>query len=173
MYPYGKNKHGGYRGEGEWNATNSNPLYKHWKGMLERVVTVYEGVSVCKDWYNLNLFCDWAIQKYVQGHELDKDILGDGTIYSPFTCCFVPKEVNLFTTSLKQFNCTESATGFRLWCRDGGVNGKHYRGTFPNRSDCISAWKEIKLNRLEELAKTYTLDRNIVNALRNKIGELI
>ena len=30
------------------------------------------------------------------GHDLDKDLLGDGTEYNPENCTFLPKDVNIF-----------------------------------------------------------------------------
>lgn len=51
--------------------------------------------SVHPDWHNFQVFADWYNYHYRKEFELDKDILTKGNkVYSPNTCCFVPREVN-------------------------------------------------------------------------------
>lgn len=54
------------------------------------------GVVICDEWLNDHYsFCVWAIEKgWRKGLQLDKDILGNGMIYSPSTCCFVTGKIN-------------------------------------------------------------------------------
>lgn len=54
------------------------------------------GVTVCDEWIeDKQEFIDWAIANGWKNElELDKDILGDGLLYSPTTCCWVTREVN-------------------------------------------------------------------------------
>lgn len=63
--------------------------YKHYGG---------RGVKVCHSWLlNPQKFIDWAISNgWKDGLHLDKDIKGDGMLYSPKNCCFITaKENNL------------------------------------------------------------------------------
>lgn len=55
-----------------------------------------KGVKVCDEWKkNLQTFLEWGIANgWQDGYDLDKDVLGDGFLYSPETCCFIPKSVN-------------------------------------------------------------------------------
>lgn len=50
-----------------------------------------KGVKVCEEWREgYQKFLDWAIVNgYEDGLCLDKDIKGDGTLYSPETCCWI------------------------------------------------------------------------------------
>ena len=76
-----------------------------WKSILDRcygrVVEAYKDCSICERWEHLSNFID-DIQKmenfdklFKQGWSLDKDILVKGNkVYSPDTCCIVPKEIN-------------------------------------------------------------------------------
>jgi hypothetical protein len=86
------------------------PYYKKWTGILKRVygnTKHYEDVTICKEWYNFQVFAEWFYENYnpetMEGWHLDKDILKKGNkIYSPETCCFVPQEINnIFTKNNK------------------------------------------------------------------------
>lgn len=77
--------------------------YKIWRNMLERCYCektqkkypTYIGCYVCDDWLLFSNFKKWFSENYIEGFELDKDIiLINNKIYSPDTCCFVPREIN-------------------------------------------------------------------------------
>jgi hypothetical protein len=55
-----------------------------------------KGVRVFSGWVeNRNSFFDWAIANgWKEGLQIDKDIKGDGLLYSPDTCIFVTPKVN-------------------------------------------------------------------------------
>ncbi len=55
-----------------------------------------KGVSVCDEWKNnYESFINWALQNgWGEGLVLDKDIKGNGSIYSPETCSFVTRQEN-------------------------------------------------------------------------------
>lgn len=94
------------------NDTNSkkDKCYKHWSSMLSRcysekyhaIEPTYIGCSVCEEWIYLSKFKQWFEENYSNGYQLDKDIIYKGNrVYSPKTCCFVPRELNtLFHSSL-------------------------------------------------------------------------
>jgi hypothetical protein len=82
-----------------------HPLYRVWNGMKSRCYNPKNpsykyyggrGVTVCDEWRDsVEAFYDWAMNNgYQPGLELDKDVVGDGTLYSPETCCFVTAEEN-------------------------------------------------------------------------------
>lgn len=95
----------GYFGIGSYNSTHKG--YGTWSTMLERCYNEikkpknqsYKDCSVHPDWHNFQVFAEWFDENYVEGYELDKDILVKGNkVYGPSTCCFVPKQINnLFT----------------------------------------------------------------------------
>lgn len=82
--------------------------YNKWIDMLgrcysERVHTRrpnYSKCTVCDEWLTFSVFEEWFNKNNIVGHHLDKDILVEGnTVYSPTTCCFVPRYINnLFST---------------------------------------------------------------------------
>lgn len=86
--------------------------YVTWRGLIQRCKDTayhekhkaYQGVEVCPEWRMFSEFRRWWLDNYVEDFELDKDIMSDGVkIYSPETCIFIPKWLNLF---IKESNVT-------------------------------------------------------------------
>lgn len=84
--------------------------YEIWKQMIYRCYSstckykrmTYKTTTVCNDWLEYQVFAEWCNSredfKY-DGYHLDKDLLCKGeSLYSPDTCCFLPKEINGFLT---------------------------------------------------------------------------
>ena len=59
-----------------------------------------KGVIVCDEWKNdYQKFLDWALNNgWAKGLQLDKDINGNGKLYSPECCLWVTGKVNLLAT---------------------------------------------------------------------------
>jgi len=88
-------------------SISSLPEYVKWRNMVDRCYNKkiqetnpsYKDCSVCDEWHNFQNFAKWYKDNYyqIEGQkmQLDKDILIKGNkIYSPVTCCFVPKDIN-------------------------------------------------------------------------------
>lgn len=78
-------------------------FHNQWLSMMARCYSpyflskqqTYIGCSVCEEWKKLSKFKMWFDEHYVEGWQLDKDILVKGNKeYGPNTCCFVPSEIN-------------------------------------------------------------------------------
>ena len=57
----------------------------------------YDGVYVCEEWLNFQVFAEWYFNHsfYDVGYDLDKDLLVRGNkVYSPDTCCMLPNIIN-------------------------------------------------------------------------------
>lgn len=98
----------GYYGNGIFSAKKrENRNYNAWIRILSRCYSkkvmennpTYIGCTVDERWHNFQVFAEWFENNYTESFDLDKDILQkENKIYSPETCCFVPKEINsLFT----------------------------------------------------------------------------
>ena len=62
-------------------------LFTTWRGMLFRCYdkkynAAYSGCEVCDEWKRLSSFALWYNLHHVAGWQLDKDILGNGKLYS-------------------------------------------------------------------------------------------
>ena len=96
----------GFYGKGAYKAKingKHTASYLVWRMMILRCYSekeflkrpTYKEVTVCEEWQNFQNFAQWFENNYIEGFELDKDILFKGNkIYSPETCCFVPSEIN-------------------------------------------------------------------------------
>ena len=87
------------------HGLSNHPLFSIWASMKSRCTydtdTNYEnyglrGVKVCQEWVDSpEAFILWGLENgWREGLDIDKDIKGDGFLYSPDTCCFVTGEVN-------------------------------------------------------------------------------
>ena len=84
--------------------------YVIWKQMIYRCYSptckykrmTYRTTTVCDEWLDYQVFAEWCNSRSdfeYGGYHLDKDLLCKGkSIYSPLTCCFLPKEINGFLT---------------------------------------------------------------------------
>lgn len=106
----------GYFGFGKYesNKSGSNPnynvrVYESWQRMIRRCYDekeqlkpscrAYKNVKVCDEWHNFQNFALWAEDKedkFTKGWDLDKDMFGNGKLYSPENCCMLPSKVNWF-----------------------------------------------------------------------------
>lgn len=83
------------------------PAYTTWQNMLRRCyytknTTNYSPATVCDEWHKFSNFLEWWKLNYVETWELDKDfrslLMFQDTctkLYSPETCRFIPKWMNL------------------------------------------------------------------------------
>lgn len=74
-----------------------NKDYNLWMNMINRCYRNtghYANVTVCDDWLIFSNFRSWYEKHGVYGWSLDKDLRGDGTLYSPETCTMLPEWMN-------------------------------------------------------------------------------
>ena len=129
----------------------NNPVYDCWSGMLARCYSekwhnkhpCYIGCTVDPRWYNLQVFAKWYGENFpsdsTERMELDKDTLIDGNkIYSPETCIFITKELNISAARAKTYTFRNpegekiTFTGLVKFCESNNLNrvsmGKVSRG---------------------------------------------
>lgn len=155
----------GFFGQGIYDSSHKS--YYHWRDMIRRVYgniersKFYEDCSVCQEWFNFQNFALWFDDNYYtvedQRMELDKDILKKGNkIYSPETCVFVPKNINLIFVKSNSnrgnlpIGITKSSKNtFRVRC------GSKYIGNFYSIEDAFFSYKQEKEKQIKELADKY------------------
>ena len=113
----------------------------------------YERVRLCEEWQNdFSAFSDWYYKNLWRCKEplqLDKDLLSpkNDKIYSPQTCCLLPRSLNIFLVGKKRNNglpvgVTKTKHGYRA--QVNFMSG-HVSGTFEsveNASDFYIANKK-------------------------------
>jgi len=158
----------GYIGLGLYNSKNNKKIYDTWSLMIRRCYDekmrekfpTYKDVTVCEHWYNFQSFAEWFDKNYnseiMQGWHLDKDIIcSDCRMYSPETCCFVPREVNNFLKGSHKNNGLPAG----IVITKGGkyqVNScGNYLGTYIDIEQAWKINKETKEKHIISLTKKW------------------
>jgi hypothetical protein len=164
----------GYYGVGKYKSTNGPkrlghknlPAYSAWINMLSRCYDknyidphLYKNSTVHEEWYNFQVFAEWYHSELNNvGWEgrinTDKDILGDGSIYSSKTCCLVPVKIN---SAVRQAAGGKYLPGVRK----AGENFRVFPGydtsnvRFKTELDAHMAFVESKSKKIVEVANEY------------------
>lgn len=160
----------GFMGCGRF--TQKSDEYNVWYNMLRRCydeklqlnkTPTYAGCLVCDEWHNFQNFAEWYNSNYPKGvdckYHLDKDLLGDGKLYSPDTCCFLHKCINIaLITKTKSVGYNPRGV-----CRDGNkyqakitIDGNvKFIGSFNTKVEAGNAYNDEKLKYILRLAEKY------------------
>lgn len=182
MIPNVLNK--GYIGVGSYNSVKHARLYHIWRSMLERAYKdsrhlkqpTYKGVEVCDEWLNFQNFAKWCEgqnffnTKDDKGnhYELDKDLLVKGNrIYSPETCCFVPKMINSLLLNSKKSRGTypigvshhKVSNKFSATFSNG--DRQIHLGTFNTPEEAFEVYKMAKENYIKRVAESAKLNIDV------------
>jgi hypothetical protein len=160
--------------------------YRAWNHMIERCYSdsfhshrryKKRMVTVCDDWLNFQNFADWYFDHYIDGYEIDKDILNqDSKIYSPSTCIFVPQSINKLITGRKQCRGSlpigvytrKNCASFVAACNDG--SGKsHYLGSYSTPCEAFDSYKSFKTNLISAIADDFYKSGAISMKLRDAL----
>lgn len=148
-----------------------------WRSMVLRCYSTesnrsfasYADKTVCEEWRSFLLFKLWFIEKVNRGHykegwHLDKDLLFKGNkVYSPTTCVFIPKEINLALSlekNGKQFGYSRYRDKFQARCSNVDGLVEFFSGTelecrgwyMSKKKDCLLAKAERFKGDLEPKA---------------------
>jgi len=152
----------------EGTVASLGASYKCWRSMLTRAYSekykenspCYHGVSVTQEWLVFSSFKVWFDMHYRLGFDLDKDLLGDGSLYSPETCVFLPRQLNLFLE--KKSRGRNKPVGVRLISSGKFATQAHdesgqccHIGVFSTESDARFAYLTFKSRVAETLAKRW------------------
>ena len=144
--------------------------YEYWSNMISRCYSpymlkkypTYKTCSVCSEWLLFSNFHKWFQTNYIDGYDLDKDILYKGNkIYSPQTCCFVPHKIKCTINK-----CQSSRGDLPLGVYYDKSRGKYYAsfkrgmkskfiGRFSTLEEAFAAYKLTKEQYIKELAEKY------------------
>ena len=163
--------------------------YRIWYNMIARcydenrlkVHPTYRPCSVCEEWHLFSNFKSWFDENYVEGFNLDKDLLSNGDgVYSPSTCCFLPQELNkaIMTRNdpsrslppgVVKHSWTEGCTRYSAQV-GGGASHRHV-GYYATPEEAFVSYKEAKEQYVKELAKEYyskrMISKRVYDALLN------
>lgn len=188
--PYFASLHNiGYLGFGCFSAAKDDSKtheYITWDNMLRRCYSrelqlrqpAYKDCQVSCEWLNFQNFAKWFTENdyYNPDYELDKDLLVKGNkLYSPDTCCLIPKQLNRLLISSDTTNRKypvgtsfhKAAGKFRAYLTTD--NKTHHLGLFDTVAEAHQAYvtsKEayVKLKATQWKGK---IDERVFDALMN------
>lgn len=147
---------------------NKTKMYKVWFGMIRRCYDTnfhatnptYKGCTVCDEWLTLSKFKVWFDENYQESYELDKDIIiKNNKTYSPTSCCFVPKEINVLLTN--RYNKRGKyyigvVKNYNKYVATISINGQKRKiGSYNDEHSAFLAYKTSKEQYIKELAEKY------------------
>lgn len=158
--------------------------YEYWVNMVARCYSphmlkkypTYKTCSVCSDWLLFSNFHKWFQINYIDGYDLDKDILYKGNkVYSPITCCFVPHKINCVINK-----CQSSRGNLPLGVYYDKSRCKYYAslkrdmktefiGRFNTPEEAFNAYKLTKEQYIKELAEKYFQEGKITEKVYNAL----
>lgn len=178
---YGK----GILGTNEVINTESNTCYRVWALMLKRCFSeeykqrnpTYRDVTVCDEWLLFTNFREWFNINYIQGFELDKDLIGDykeSKVYSPDTCVFIPHNVNTFLvyknySDTSGISLSKSKNRYIVNCNTFMEDTNGYIGSFGTREEALECYNNHRKVQAEKV-KDYLRS---LNYLPEEIIQLI
>jgi len=169
-------------GDGKQNMC---PIYRCWKHMIERCYSsiqypTYIGCRVDERWKYFMAFRAWYLEQAPKsGDQLDKDFLGDGKLYSPETCCFVPRWLNTLFIDCglargewpQGVSYHKSSGKYRSIIRR---SGKYiHLGYFDTPEEASEVYLKAKAAYVEELLIEFPQLPRIAAGVRRKMTELI
>lgn len=160
-----------------------NRAYRYWHNMISRCYNIksscrdncYAGCSVCDDWLTFSNFELWFNGlNPPDGYHLDKDLMKKGNkVYSPDTCVFIPRYLNVFIADEPRGS---NMTGAHYHKYSGGFYSRvsnpltgeiENLGYFKTEIAAHLAWLSRKHELSIELSKTID-DERVVNALKDR-----
>lgn len=135
------------------------PFYRCWQSMLVRCYSkkfqfscpTYIDCKVCDEWKYFMAFKSWMETQEWEEKELDKDLIGDGKLYSPENCVFVSHALNSLFLDRGAMrgeyplgvSWKKSNRMFEAKIRAGGKT--KYLGLFTCPDEAHEAWCKAKL----------------------------
>ena len=179
VYGFGEYTEGEYSSRIEGKKTTE---YNAWTAMLQRCYDEklhkkhpsYRECYVCDEWLNFQNFAGWFRKNYIDGYQLDKDLLVKGNkIYSPEACCFIPQEINLLLIKPLDRKSIYSTGVYKF--RDKFIvhlrrRGKQYHiGSYSTIENAKIAYDSAKTTYIHDIAKEYRMNigERIYNILIN------
>lgn len=159
------------------------PYHTKWSEMLRRCYTTennplfktYKDCTVCEEWLTFTNFLKWckSFDFDVTKLELDKDIRsGDSKIYSPETCCFVTKQMNMYAREpwgkKNKAGVIKEGKGWSVRIKPPGKR-ICYLGSFSTVEEASARFNRRRYLELCTLAKKEP-DENIITYIRRKYG---
>ena len=168
------------------NDIEKNPTaFEKYRAMIDRCYgkqkynnVVYKGCKICEEWFDFENFVKWFNTNYYtienESMELDKDLFGNGKLYSPETCIFVSHKLNSWFAMFKDYRDRKTNLPMGVSLYDNGYGKKRYRVVslekgqlFDDLEEASKAYKENVKRKFKEYAEIHK--NEIPNKLYDKL----
>lgn len=142
-------------------------IKNRWNLLIDRVNNStgnsYRDARICEEWFDYNNFKNWFLQNAYASKqfklELDKDLFGNGDkLYSPETCCLLPKSLNILLASCKsrnQYLPGVSKTKNGKYKISIERNITRVRKVFDTESEAFEEYKKLKKENIAIATEAY------------------
>lgn len=146
--------------------TSECPINRKWRDMIRRCYDQKRKASlhplssctVCDEWLVFSNFLKWAERQDYEGKELDKDILsGPSKIYSPDTCLFVDRKINMLVVGLntaKGYCFLKSRNKFYCSVKNSITDKLEFIGLYDTEEQAKAAYTSRKKQIIHEFAQS-------------------
>jgi hypothetical protein len=149
----------GFIGDGNHKTSKNNKhtkAYSVWAAMIQRCygkkfkikTPSYSECYACEEWHNFQNFAEWFEENYIDGFDIDKDILIDGNkLYSPETCMFVSHGDNFTKAIAKEWKFTSpkgeviNIYNLEKFCRENNLNSSHMSEVYCGKRKTHKNWR--------------------------------
>lgn len=161
--------------------------YTQWLGMNHRPNTQkYKcGTTIHESFLSYDVYLEWAkdqigwlnVEDSGRIWSIDNDIVGDGSIYSPEVCVFVPAVINNFNTNKTNHNSLGHKgvvyRGSLYYVQTRRFGKYYYGGSFRNINDAVAKYQELRLEYLMILSEKYyhLLDHRVFPNMLKKLTD--
>ena len=162
-------------------------MYTQWAAMMlrSRFQPYAENVVIDDRFKSYDFFIDWAKSQKGWMHteesgrvwSLDKDIVGDGSIYSPDVCVFVPAVIN--NLNIKSLDhslprCVSKTPSGNYIGRIKVFGKRKSLGTYGTIQEATESVISAKLKYIDTLDEVYSklLDERVIPNLRKNTMEI-
>jgi hypothetical protein len=141
-------------------------IYKCWRNLLERTIgknkpPTYRDCTICEEWLDFERFRLWVNScdsGYMDGYQLDKDILSNGNKhYSPDTCVFIPHDINsLFRKTSRNVDLPRGVNKYNSrYVAEFRTKGIHKKKYFSSKEEASKWYLKQKQQYIITLANDY------------------
>ena len=148
------------------------PEYNQWFDMYQRCLSerskcvrkTYRGCTIQESWKSYDEWLGWAkeqqgfLKRDSNGNlfQIDKDLIGNGMRYDERSCCFLPKDVNIFLVN--KFNGFQKLSNGSYRVVVSKFGSRESLGCYKDYHKALEVYLRSKKDQALLLAETWKLE---------------
>jgi len=147
------------------------PYYRVWENMMARVhkaskhgySSKYDEVEIDEEWLSFMNFRQWMKSQNWENKQLDKDLMGNGKLYSAKSCVFLSPELNkalVVRNGYKQTMGVSWDTERGRWMMAISRHGKKLNKRFDDKSEAMFEYCKLRIRYIMSFMHSSTPEIN-------------